>query len=66
MKRNADCFPLKEQRTIINLLHEGLHGTLFVFSFFTYMRTQAPVVDRSWCRCRSNPLPGAASFLSDM
>ena len=24
----------------------------------------APVVDRSWCRCRFHPLPGAASSFS--
>ena len=28
--------------------------------------SRAPVVDRSWCRCRFHPLPGAASSFRDM
>ena len=33
---------------------------------FSKIWSLAPVVDRSWCRCRFHPLPGAASSFSDM
>ena len=49
--------------TVTDVLLNYRYFTPFLFAL---VWTLAPVVDRSWCRCRFHPLPGAASSFSDM